>query len=258
MTGVGHRLRGAIRPRSDRGAVVRRLEAGGRPARPRALALVETLGASLRARVPGLAAVAERGADRRLGAGVVAAVLVAAWQPVAGLTVLAGALAHTLRRDRASTATDERTVIEELPDVVDLLALVVAGGGTPRQAVETVGRHGDGRVARALARAVQEADRRGVRLADALTIVADELGDVVRTVVHPIVAAERYGTPLGPPLELVGRDLRSLRRQRAEERIRRVPVRLLFPLVLCTLPAFVLLTIVPLVTVSVGRLASGG
>ena len=34
---------------------------------------------------------------------------------------------------------------------------------------------------------------------------------------------------------------------RAEEAVRKVPVKLLFPLVTCTLPAFALLTVAPLV-----------
>ena len=39
---------------------------------------------------------------------------------------------------------------------------------------------------------------------------------------------------------------RLARQIRAEEAARRVPVRLLFPLVLCVLPAFALLTVAPL------------
>lgn len=148
----------------------------------------------------------------------------------------------------------ERQLVEQLPDAVDLLALVVASGGTPRHAVEAVATYEQGAIGAAFRGMLQDLDDRGGRLADALATLPEELGEAVGSVIRPLVAAERYGTPMGPTLELVGRDLRAIRRQRAEERIRRVPVKLLFPLVLCTLPAFALLTIVPLLAVSLGRL----
>ena len=61
-----------------------------------------------------------------------------------------------------------------------------------------------------------------------------------------LVASERYGVPLTEGLDRVAREARLERRRRAEERARRLPVLLLFPLVLCVLPAFGLLTVVPL------------
>jgi tight adherence protein C len=61
-----------------------------------------------------------------------------------------------------------------------------------------------------------------------------------------LVGAERYGTPLLPGLDRLAVDARLDRRRRAEEAARRVPVKLLFPLVLCVLPAFGLLTMTPL------------
>ena len=45
-----------------------------------------------------------------------------------------------------------------------------------------------------------------------------------------------------------------MRRRRAEEAARRLPVQLLFPLVLCVLPAFVLLAVVPLLLAAVPQL----
>jgi hypothetical protein len=45
-----------------------------------------------------------------------------------------------------------------------------------------------------------------------------------------------------------------LRRRRAEEDARRLPVQLLFPLVLCVLPAFGLLAVVPLLLASLQSL----
>jgi hypothetical protein len=49
-------------------------------------------------------------------------------------------------------------------------------------------------------------------------------------------------------------EVRADRRRRAEEAARKVPVKLLFPLVTCTLPAFGLLTVAPLVASAVRSL----
>lgn len=82
-----------------------------------------------------------------------------------------------------------------------------------------------------------------------------QLGEPVLPLVDALVATERDGAPLLAALERVGADARLERRRRAEESARSVPVRLLFPLVLCTLPAFGLLTVVPLLARSLSGLA---
>jgi tight adherence protein C len=68
------------------------------------------------------------------------------------------------------------------------------------------------------------------------------------------VASERYGAPLGPGLERLAYEVRADRRRRAEEAARKIPVKLLFPLVSCTLPAFGLLTVAPLIASAVRSL----
>ena len=88
---------------------------------------------------------------------------------------------------------------------------------------------------------------RGQRVADALGALVEQLGEPARPLVIAIGGAERYGTPLAPTLELLGQEARRERRRHAEERARTLPVKLCFPLVGCSLPAFVLLTIAPLV-----------
>ena len=100
------------------------------------------------------------------------------------------------------------------------------------------------------------ADRvaRGQRLADALEVLPELLGDPVRPLVAALVASERYGVALGPTLDVLAHDARRDRRRQAEEAARQLPVRLCFPLVCCTLPAFVLLTIAPLVAGAIGSL----
>ncbi len=62
------------------------------------------------------------------------------------------------------------------------------------------------------------------------------------------------GDPLVPVLDRLSVEARMVRRRQAEEAARRLPVQLLFPLVLCVLPAFVLLAVVPLLLAAVPQL----
>jgi hypothetical protein len=103
--------------------------------------------------------------------------------------------------------------------------------------------------------AVVEREGRGEPLADAL----DRLGahhEPLRPLATALSGAERYGAALLPALERAGADARNRRRRRAEEAARALPVKLLFPLVLCILPAFCLLTVVPVLLASLPRLAA--
>ena len=64
----------------------------------------------------------------------------------------------------------------------------------------------------------------------------------------------RYGVPLLPALERTSLELRLDRRRAAELDGSPRPVRLLAPLVTCVLPAFALLTVVPLLAASLEAL----
>jgi len=100
-----------------------------------------------------------------------------------------------------------------------------------------------------------EATQRGQRLADALDDVASRCGDEVRALMSLLASGERYGVPLGESLDRLAVDVRGARRRRAEEVARRLPVKMLFPLVVCILPAFALLTLGPLLVTSFQDLA---
>jgi len=144
-------------------------------------------------------------------------------------------------------------VLTDLPDVVDLLALAVGSGLGLRLAIDAVCRSGEGPVVESLTEALERVDR-GARLADELERVAASLGDPARPLVAAMVANDRYGVALVPALERISLELRHVRRRRGEEAARRCSVRLVFPLVFCTLPAFFLLTVVPLLAGSLGAL----
>lgn len=184
-------------------------------------------------------------ADRRVGRTVLAAVAGAAvWAP---LGLVGGAAAWVLPlvdTSRARRRHDER-VLADLPEVVDLLGLAVGAGLTVPMAVAVVARRAPGEVGAAL-RHVADAIALGRRAADAIDDLPALAGEGLRPVSAALAASDRYGVALGPALAVLAVEVRADRRRRAEAAARRVPVKLLFPLVLCVLPAFGLLTVVPL------------
>jgi Flp pilus assembly protein TadB len=156
---------------------------------------------------------------------------------------VARVLGAPARTRRARRAADE--LVRELAVAVDLIGVGVAAGCTPFLAVETGARWSPRRVARALDDVIR-ACALGQSFDDALRELglrmpgARPLTDALRT-------SAQLGAPAGPALTRLGADLRADLRRRAEARARTVPVRLCLPLVGCILPAFALLTVVPVV-----------
>lgn len=184
-----------------------------------------------------------------LGAALAALVVL---PPVAPL-VLVGGWAVPVAGERRRARNRVEALRRSLPEVIDLLALAVGAGLTVPQAVAAVGARHDGPVGAALARAAEETAR-GRRCGDALDGVAAALGAAARPLLAALAASDRYGAPLGEALARLAADARADHRRRAEEAARRVPVKLLFPLVLCVLPAFALLTVAPLLAGALGSL----
>lgn len=184
-------------------------------------------------------------ADGRVGLALLVALPIALAAPPIGVAVAALAWGVPGFRARAVVRRREAAVARELPEVVDLLALAVGAGLTVSLAVGAVGRRAPGVLGAELARVAEEVAL-GRRLADALGDVPGRAGEATRPVVAALVDAERYGAPLLDQLDRLAAEVRAGRRRAAEEAARRVPVKLLFPLVLCTLPAFGLLTVAPL------------
>lgn len=136
----------------------------------------------------------------------------------------------------------------EVAEVADLCRVALASGFTVLHAVALVAAHVPTRTAAAFGRAValDDTDAAGSPV-DALAALTDTLGDAARELCAALVSAARDGAPVLPALERVAFELRLQRRIEAEARARRTSVLLLFPLVGCVLPAFVLLAVVPLV-----------
>ena len=254
IVGAATRLRPAparVRALAEPGARLRPRggRTGVRPASPR-LAVTERVGAWVlrRARRPDSPLTA-----RRLGSAALAGAAVLPLLPLAApAAALLGWAAPGVRASRGERRRLD-ALAADLPDVVDLLVLAVGAGLTVGLALAQVARRGSGPLAAELRRVLDEAGR-GRRLADALDDLPGRAGEAVRPLVGALVASERYGAPLVAGLERLADEVRRDRRRRAEEAARKVPVKLLFPLVTCTLPAFGLLTVAPLVASAVRSL----
>jgi tight adherence protein C len=157
------------------------------------------------------------------------------------LAVATRVLGAPVRRRRA--ARREREVVAELPVGVDLVGVAVGAGCTAYQAVTIAARWCPPHMAAVLG----EIDRQ-VALGSTFDAALRDTGaraPGVRGLTEALRTTTRLGAPTLATLARVARDVRADVRRRAEARARTVPVRLLFPLVFCILPAFALLTVVP-------------
>jgi len=226
-------------PRRVRGLVRARRHRTGRTRTP----LLEHIGAAVlrvgkRPENPALA--------RRIGTAAALALatapVLAAAAPIAGIIGWFWPTVRARREERHRLAA----LAAAVPDVVDLFVLAVGAGLTVHLAVATVGRRAAGPLGAELRRVCDDVAL-GRRLADALDDVPGRAGEAVRPLVAALVASERYGATLSAGLERLADEVRRDRRRKAEEAARRIPVKLLFPLAGCTLPAFALLTVAPLI-----------
>jgi len=235
-------------PRRVRTMVGGRSQSGGQRS-----PLVERLGRTILRLFPRRALSDDALLARRAGTAAVlvlaTAPVLAAAAPVAGLVGWCWPTVRTRRDERRRLAA----LAADLPDVVDLFVLAVGAGLTVALAVATVSRRAAGPLGAELRRVCDEVAV-GRRLGEALDEVPSRAGEAVRPLVAALVASERYGAPLGAGLERLAAEVRRDRRRKAEEAARRIPVKLLFPLVGCTLPAFALLTVAPLIAGAVRSL----
>lgn len=223
------------------------------------LAAVAALGRAVRRMVPAPAPVTssfrpdDQRADRRAGWATLSGAGLLFVAPALAAAPMAWAVAAPVLAARRERARLEAGLHDQLPDVVDLLALTTAAGLPVGAALVAIGNRPGGPLGAALARAAAHV-RRGGSTAGAVAVLGD-LGTPARPLVDALIQHDRYGTPLLPALERVAIEARARRRRRAEEAARRLPITLLFPLVLTTFPAFVLLTVVPLLAGSLGSLS---
>lgn len=164
----------------------------------------------------------------------------------APLFVAAGWRAPDLPLARRARERDEE-IRAALPDALDLLAACALAGMSLDRALRTVAPDVAGPLGDALRDMLRALDV-GMRRSTAYHLLVEHAPvPEVRSLVRALERAERYGTSVAAALVAQAREMRSRRRIAAEEAARTAPVKMLFPLVVCFLPAFVILTVAPVV-----------
>lgn len=162
-----------------------------------------------------------------------------------------GSWRRRLRRRRVVRRLDRA-----FPDALEMFVLVLQSGAMPVTAMRALTHHDDPSIRAAFSDSCARLDR-GEVLDEALDAVVSQLGSRALTLVDTIRSCALTGLPLAPMVERLADDAREHRRRHAEMAARQLPVRLSFPLVMCTLPSFVLVAIVPLVVGAVSSLNTG-
>lgn len=177
--------------------------------------------------------------------------------PLVALAAGVALIAWPSVRDLIASRAARRRIEAAIPDAIDMLILVIHAGMTPHQAVAMMGDRSPPPIRPAL-REVRRRVSRGASLAEALSALPEMLGSSAAVVADTLAMSERYGTPIAQALEQLSIDVRERRRRRAEAEARKLPIRMAFPLVCCTLPSFVLVAIVPAVLAAMSSLDTSG
>lgn len=132
-----------------------------------------------------------------------------------------------------------------LPDALDLLTISVESGLGFDAALSQVARNTDGPLAEEFARVLQEMQI-GMGRGAALRALGDRTHvDEVKQFASAMVQADQLGIPISQVLRVQSREIRTKRRQRAEEQAQKVAVKILIPLVFCILPCLFIAVLGP-------------
>jgi len=245
------------------------------PARP---GLVETLGRALTppgtlARINRLLSTAGRPAAWPLGRVVAAKLVMAVIAAALGLLLVAAhpslalglgmlvvvAVAYVVPELLLYSRGQERqqAIALELADTLDQMTIAVEAGLGFESAMARAGHNGRGALAEELVRTLQDIavghPRREAYLALAERTGVRDLQRFVRAVVQ----ADAYGVSIADVLRTQAAEMRLKRRQRAEEKAMQIPVKVIFPLVLCILPTLFIVLLGP-AAMSIVHAFSGG
>ncbi|WP_407709793.1 type II secretion system F family protein [Arthrobacter nitrophenolicus] len=133
----------------------------------------------------------------------------------------------------------------ELPNTLDQLLISVEAGLGFEAAMARAGGYGGGPLAQELMRTLQDLQV-GRPRQEAYQALADRSSvQDLRSFVRAVIQADKYGIGIAKVLRTQAKQARVKRRQRAEEKAMKLPVKVLFPLLLCIFPVLFIVLLGP-------------
>jgi tight adherence protein C len=166
---------------------------------------------------------------------------------VLGMTVLAalfgGYMPYMWLRRKCDAR--QHNLMKALPDALDLMVISVTAGLSLDTAMTEVVRKWDGDLSREFNQVLNET-RMGVSRRDALRNLADrtKLQDI-QILVAALLQADEMGSDISEVLSSQADQLRIRRHHLVEERARKAPIKMIFPMVLFIFPALFAVILAP-------------
>ncbi len=152
---------------------------------------------------------------------------------LAGLALLVGPDARLNR----AVADRQKEILRGLPDIIDLLVISVEAGLGFEQALQRTIVSVPGELSDEFSRMLGEV-RAGSTRADSMRAMEARIEvPEVRSFVLAILQADTFGVSIGRVLRGQAEEMRIKRRQIAQEKAQKAPVKMLIPMVFCIFPA---------------------
>jgi tight adherence protein C len=133
----------------------------------------------------------------------------------------------------------------ELADTLDQMSIAVEAGLGFDAAMVRVAKNGNGVLAAELIRTLQDIQVGQTRRVAYEDLVERTQVPDLKQFIRSIIQAEAYGLALSSVLNTQAAEMRMKRRQRAENKAMQIPVKVIFPLMLCILPVLFMVVMGP-------------
>jgi tight adherence protein C len=163
------------------------------------------------------------------------------------LGVVAAGILYFLPDYWVLSVRDERQKLiqADAADIIDQMTICVEAGLGLDAAIARVASTTDGPLTDELRHTMSDI-RAGVPRTQALRALSDRVQiPEIRQLVSALLQAQKHGVPMADTLRIQSAQMRIKRTQRTEEKAAKLTVKMLFPIMACFLPVFMIIILVP-------------